>query len=129
MASHLVVDTDVLIDAAHDRPEAVAALERCAAEASLTISVVTEMKLIIGCRGKAEQRAVDQFVRRFRVELLTAEASARAAALLRRYRLSHGLQIADALIAATALCLGCPLLTHNQRDYRFIEGLTLAPYP
>ena len=55
--------------------------------------------------------------------------SARAAALLRRYRLSHGLQIADALIAATALCIGCPLLTNNQRDYRFIEGLTLAPYP
>lgn len=129
MAGHLVVDTDVLIDAAHGRPEAVAALERCAVEAMLSISVVTEMELIIGCRDKAEQRAVEQFVSRFRIEPLTAGASASAAALLRRYRLSHGLQIADALIAATALCLGCPLLTRNQRDYRFIEGLTLAPYP
>jgi hypothetical protein len=45
------------------------------------------------------------------------------------YCLSHGLLIADALIAATAIALNLPLLSKNQRDYRFIEGLNLLSYP
>jgi len=48
--------------------------------------------------------------------------------LLRQYRLSHGLLIPDALIASTALSLNVDLATKNQRDYRFIEILTLLPY-
>lgn len=32
---------------------------------------------------------------------------------------------ADALIAATALALGIPLLTNNKRDFEGIEGLTV----
>jgi predicted nucleic acid-binding protein len=49
--------------------------------------------------------------------------------LLRQYRLSHGLLIPDALIAATAIATNLPLVTKNQRDYRFISGLQLFPYP
>jgi predicted nucleic acid-binding protein len=48
--------------------------------------------------------------------------------LLRQYRLSHGLLIPDALIAATALYLNMDFATKNQRDYRFIENLKLLPY-
>ena len=50
------------------------------------------------------------------------EISDTAVGLLRQYRLSHGLAIPDALIAATAIAL-------NQRDYRFINGLELLSYP
>jgi hypothetical protein len=49
--------------------------------------------------------------------------------LLHQYRLSHGLQIPDAVIAATALTEGVPLVSKNQRDYRFIPDLQLLPYP
>lgn len=49
--------------------------------------------------------------------------------LVRQYRLSHGLLIADALIAATCLVNAIPLLTKNQRDFRFITGLQLPTYP
>jgi hypothetical protein len=55
--------------------------------------------------------------------------SGKALELLQQYRLSHGLLIADALIAATALSLNCPLASKNQRDYRFIIDLDLLPYP
>jgi len=48
---------------------------------------------------------------------------------LRSYRLSHGLVIPDSLIAATAIVLNYPFITKNQRDYRFIQGLNLLPYP
>ena len=37
--------------------------------------------------------------------------------------------IPDALIAATALVLNHPFISKNQRDYTFIDGLHLLPYP
>jgi hypothetical protein len=52
-----------------------------------------------------------------------------AVSLLEKYRLSHGLLIADSLIAATAINWNCPLASKNQRDYRFLPNLDLLPYP
>jgi len=49
--------------------------------------------------------------------------------LVRKYRLSHGLLVADSLIAALALVLECDFITKNQRDYRFITELRLLSYP
>jgi predicted nucleic acid-binding protein len=46
--------------------------------------------------------------------------------LIARYAKSHGLQIPDAIIAATALELSAPLLTFNTRDFKFIDGLSLV---
>ena len=129
MPDIVVVDTDVLIDAARKVDEAVACLEQVEQNASLAISAVTEMELIIGCRNKAELRSLEQFLSRFRVLHLNEQVSETAVDLLRRYRLSHGLLIADELIAATALSLGIPFLTKNERDYRFIAGLRLLSYP
>jgi hypothetical protein len=60
---------------------------------------------------------------------LTEQVSDISIDLLRRYRLSHGLLIADALIAATALSQHFALVTKNERDYRFIERLHVLPYP
>jgi predicted nucleic acid-binding protein len=108
---------------------AVSYLRRIEQQTSPAISAVTQMELIVGCRNKAELRALDLFLSRFRVVGLDERISDTAIGLLRRYRLSHGLLIADALIAATALSAGGSFVTKNQRDYRFIEGLDLLPYP
>ena len=129
MPDTVVVDTDVLIDAARNVNEAVACLEQVERNASLAISAVTEMELLVGCRNKAELRSLEQFLSRFRVLHLNEQVSETAVDLLRRYRLSHGLLIADALIAATALSSGVPFVTKNERDYRFIGGLRLLSYP
>ena len=48
--------------------------------------------------------------------------------LLHKYRLSHGLLIADALIAATAIIKEASLATKNQGDYRFIDELVMVSY-
>jgi len=44
------------------------------------------------------------------------------------YALSDGLQLADALIAATALEHGFTLLTGNSRHFSSIEALTLERF-
>jgi predicted nucleic acid-binding protein len=129
VANLVLVDTDILIDAGRGIAEAVLRLKQEEAQATLAISVITQLELFVGCQNKREQQKLERFLRRFQIIKLNEAASDMAADLLRRYRLSHGLLIPDALIAAAALVLDVPLLTKNQRDYRFITGLKLPAYP
>ena len=85
--------------------------------------------LIVGCANKIELQTLEKFLRQFDVIRIDQPISDKAVDLLRLYRLSHGLLIADGLIAATAIICDCPFITKNQRDYRFIQNLNLLPYP
>lgn len=125
----ILVDTDILIDAARSVKEALNCLQKIERNFSSAVSSVTQMELIIGCRNKNELRSLDQFLERFQVIRVSEQISDAAIELLKQYRLSHGLQIADALIAATAIVTESEFISKNQRDYRFIELLRLLPYP
>jgi predicted nucleic acid-binding protein len=129
VADLVIIDTDVLIDAGRGVSEAVVCLQQIEQQAALGVSIITQMELIVGCRNKVELRTVERFVARFQVIKVNEAISGMAIDLLRQYRLSHGLLIADALIAATAVTLAQPLVTKNQRDYVFISGLHVLPYP
>lgn len=129
MPDPVVVDTDILVDAGRGVGEAVSCLQQIEQRAALALSVISQMELMIGCHSKAELRSLDRFLLRFQLIKLSEQISDTALDLLRRYRLSHGLLIPDALIAATALSLSVAFVTKNQRDYRFIAGLSLLPYP
>ena len=128
MTPSLLVDTDILIDVARGNDIALQFLNRAEQQGPLAVSIVTEMELIVGCRNRRELKSMDTFLKRFTVIPLTLEISTSASNLLRTYRLSHGLLIADALISATALVLGIRFASKNQKDFRFIDGLTLFPF-
>ena len=129
MAELTLVDTDILIDAAHKDEMAVTVLQNLESTSGLAVSIVTQMELVVGCRNKTEQRELAKFLQRFQVIHLSASISQRGLELLQQYRLSHGLLIPDGLIAATALETAIPLISKNQKDYHFIDGLQLLPYP
>lgn len=129
MSTWTIVDTDILIDAAAQISEAVACLDNLEQRSALAVSVITQMELLVGCRNKTELRNTERFLRRFQVFRLNEQISDVAVGLLREYRLSHGLVIPDALVAATAITLNQPFISKNQRDYRFISGLHLLSYP
>lgn len=122
VAALVVIDTDILIDASREVIEALDCLDQLERSATLAVSVITEMELIVGCRNKTELRTLGRFLKRFRVLSLNERMSDVAAGSLRRYRLSHGLLIADALIAATAIVRDSPLVSKNQGDYKFHRG-------
>ena len=124
-----IIDTDILIDAAQKVHEAVNCLEGLEQNSALAVSVVTQMELLAGCRNKTEQRHIERFLQRFQVLKLTEQISDVALDLLGRYRLSHGLTIPDALIAASAIASKQPLISKNQKDFRYIKSLQLLPYP
>ena len=99
MAEAVLVDTDILIDVGLGVESARSCLEELEQRDSLAISVVSQMELMVGCRNKTEQRKLDRFLARTLVVQTTEDISEMAVALLRDYHLSHGLLIADALIA------------------------------
>ncbi|YAF94437.1 MAG: type II toxin-antitoxin system VapC family toxin [Nodularia sp. CChRGM 3473] len=122
MTNSTIIDTDILIDVSRGVLEAVNCLQNLKASSGLAISIVTHMELMVGCANKAELQTLESFLKYFNIIKIDQAVSDKAVNLLRSYRLSHGLLIADSLIAATAM------ITKNQKDYRFIENLNLLPY-
>jgi predicted nucleic acid-binding protein len=129
VAAVVFVDTDILIEVGRGINEAATCLQAIERQSPIAISVVTQMELIVGCRNKNELSALEHFLDRFAIVNRNDSISQTAVDLLKRYRLSHGLLIADALIAATAISEDGSLVSKNQRDYRFIEPLHLLSYP
>jgi predicted nucleic acid-binding protein len=125
----IVFDTDILIDAAKGIETAVNLISSNIGSTRLSVSIITKLELVVGCRNKRELRETNKFIRQFDVLPISEVASKVADDLLQKYRLSHGLLIPDALIAATAISVGYPLISKNQRDYRFISELDLIEYP
>lgn len=129
MSSFIVVDTDILINVSHQDSDAINHLLQLEATSSVAVSAVTQMEPIIGSRNKAEQQTTEKFLTRFQTFAVIEDISNLAVELLKRYGLSHGLVMADALIAANALFYNAPLSSKNQRDFRFIANLNLLAYP
>lgn len=95
----------------------------------LAISLITQLELTVGCRDKIELRDLEKFLKRYEILKITDQISDKAVEIVKRYYLSHGLLIPDGLIAATALIYDEPLISKNQRDFRFIKDLNLLSYP
>lgn len=118
-------DTDVLIEYLRGRPSAIEYLESL--EGDLYLSSVTVAELYAGVKGRDEQHALEQFLQAFRVIPLS-ERAARDGGLFRRdFGPSHGTDLPDALLAATARELDARLITFNRRHFPMLEDLEV-PY-
>jgi predicted nucleic acid-binding protein len=125
----LLIDTDVLIDVGRKNKIAIDRLNEEQKTSIIAISSITQMELIVGCRNKNELKQLEKFLEDFEIINLNYEITQKAIELLKEYKLSHGLLIADSLIAASAMILDAPLFTKNQKDFRYIKGLKVLKYP
>lgn len=123
----MLVDTDVLIWHLRGYPQAARRLDQLS---SLTISAVSYLEVLQGMRNKAELLAVQKMLQRRQATTLplTEAITRRATALMEAMTLSHGLQMGDALIAATALEHGLPLLTGNVKHFAAIPALFIEGF-
>jgi predicted nucleic acid-binding protein len=92
------------------------------------LPAMTYFELLQGCTAAKDVRTVRKFVARnfSRIAHINEQISHRASSLLERYAVSHGLEAADALIAATAVANREKLATGNAAHYRGLPGLGLV---
>jgi predicted nucleic acid-binding protein len=123
----VLVDTDVLIW--HLRGY-VQATRRLDALPALTLSAVSYLELIQGMRNRAELLALQAMFKRRAATLLpiTKPVTQRAIALMEIWTLSHGLQMGDAFIAATALDRDLTVLTANVKHFSIVPGLRVETF-
>jgi predicted nucleic acid-binding protein len=118
----MLFDTDVLIWAL--RGSARAAKEIDDAEERY-ISAVNYMELMQGARSKREQTMIKQFLNAlgFIVLPITEAVSHRATIFIEEHALKSGIQLADALVFATACEHSLTLCSANQKHFRAIRSL------
>lgn len=123
----MLVDTDVLIWHLRGYAQATRRLDQLD---TLTLSAVSYLEILQGMRNKAELAAVKKMLERRAATLLPLSEAIthRAIVLMESHTLSHGLQMGDALIAATALDHGLAVLTANVKHFSTVEGLKVDAF-
>ena len=123
----MIIDTDVLIWYMRGNERAFEIIDRSHA---LFISVVTYMELVQGMRNKTELINLRKALRGWNAQILyiTEEISAKAMFYVEQHYLSHSIQLADALIGATAIAYGLPLLTANDRHYKVLKDVQIEKF-
>jgi len=124
-----LIDTDIFIDAFHNVPQALAFLAGQRGTGAVSMSIISAMELVAGCRNAQELAHLLRFCQTITVWPVTPSASQNAFHLMESFFLSYGLLIADALVAGTALDQGLTLYTRNIRHFQMIPGLVVVqPY-
>jgi len=124
MARPILLDTDVLIDFFRGNEKAEAFINTYNARIILSSIVVAE--LYAGVKEDAEQDTLQEFVSLFRVVPVSAEIGKIGGLYKRDYGKSHGVGLADAILAATAEIENAELKTLNIRHYPMLKDLKPA---
>ena len=124
MGESFLLDTDVLIDFLRGYSNAVDFVAANSHKIILSSIVVAE--LYAGVKGTTEQTALDNFVSLFQVIPITSEIAKMGGLYKRDYGKSHGVGLADAIIAAVCESENAVLKTLNVKHYPMIKGLKAA---
>jgi predicted nucleic acid-binding protein len=123
----MLVDTDVFVWYTRGNTRAAAALGELE---NITISVVTYIELVQGVRSRRELATLRSTLATMdaRVIQIDEQVSAKAMFYVEQHFHSHSVRLADALIAATAVRQGLPLLTANTRHYASLADLDVRRF-
>jgi predicted nucleic acid-binding protein len=114
----VLVDSDILIEVTRAKdPEILRRWSRLAeSEDAVLCSPVSVAELWQGARPREHEILTNLFQAMSCVSI-DAQIGHRAGEFLRDYRKSHGLELGDALIAASVVASGAVLWTQNRKHY------------
>src|SRR3990172_3157571 len=123
----MIIDTDVLIWYMKGNEKAYEVID---SSVTLFISVVTYMELVQGMRNKTELVNLRKALLGWNAHILyiSEEISAKAMFYVEQHYLSHSIQLADALVGATAIAYGYPLLTANDKHYKVMKDIQIEKF-
>jgi len=123
----MIIDTDVLVWYMKGNEKAYKAIEMAN---NFFISVVTYMELVRGMRNKKELNSLRRSIHSWDAKVLyiSEEISSKAMFYVEQHFLGHSLLLADALIGATAVAYGLPILTWNDKHYRTVKDIQITKF-
>ncbi|MCY4078329.1 MAG: type II toxin-antitoxin system VapC family toxin [Acidobacteria bacterium] len=127
MPKPILLDTDVLIDFLRGHAEAASLV--AASSERLMVSSIGVAELYAGVRGGAdgaEQAVLESLLSVFRVVPVSASIARLGGLYKRDYGRSHGVGLADGILAATATAEDAELMTLNVRHYPMFGGIEPA---
>ena len=125
MARQLLLDSDVMVDFLRGQPEAVSLVKSHADHILLPAIVVAELYAAV--REGKEREILDNLFTVFCVLPITAELARMGGICKRDWGKSHGISLAEAIIAVTAEQAGAELKTLNVKHYPMYPDLK-PPY-
>ena len=93
----------------------------------IAISTITISELYAGVREGRERETLETLISKLDVIEVTEAIAVAGGLFQRRYLKSHGVGLADAVIAATAQVSGLKLVTLNQKHFPMFSDL-ISPY-
>lgn len=124
MSTEKLVDTDVLIDFLRGNEKAVSLIEKISSQMILSPIVIAE--LYAGVKGDDEMSVLSNFTSFFRIVPINSEIAKTGGLYKRDFGKSHGIGLADALLAATAFQENTEIITLNIKHYPMVTGLKPA---
>jgi len=123
----MLIDTDVLIWYMRGNEKAYKLIEGLN---NFYISVVTYIELVQGMRNKQELTELRRAIRNWNCKIIhiNEEISSKAMFYVERNFLSNSLQLADSLIATTAIVNGLTILTGNDKHFKVIKELDIKKF-
>lgn len=123
----VLVDTSVIIDLLRGHPGAAELLKARSSEGLLHASEITRAEVLVGMRPP-EEAATRRLLSQFTWHVVDDVIAERAGELGREWLPRHrGIDVADLVIAATAMALDARILTCNVKHYPMFPELS-APY-
>ena len=122
--SLVICDTNIFISAFNGTNETIVELAKIGSETVLMPSV-TVMELYRGMSNKEQMSKMARKIKSYNILDFNEAVSQMAIKLIQNFKLSHDLQIPDAIIAALSISYDLPLFTYNIKDFRFIPELEL----
>jgi predicted nucleic acid-binding protein len=119
-----MVDTDVLIDFLRGHPAAVTFITSNANR--ILISAIVAAELYAGVKGQAEEVALSDLLSLFRQVPIELEIAKKGGLYKRDFGRSHGVGLADAILAASANLENAELKTLNVKHYPMLKGIKPA---
>jgi len=89
------------------------------------VETIVYIECIQGSISNSDKRRIKRSLQGLEFYPLTNEIAQKAIELIDNYSNSHGLLLADAIIAATALEYDLTLITYNTKHFQFIKSLKL----
>jgi len=125
MTSMILVDTDILVDVQRQYPPAIEWLKSLGLNTSLAISGFSLFELMAGAENRLQMQRIKKSFKPFSLFWPTANDYRKAIQTFSKARLSHGSSIADILIGETAVGLGVPIYSFNEKHLSIVPGIKI----